>query len=360
MKICHKRFVASILLCLIGRSWCSRLGLANQRQLRVVGEPPAATCIRPPPLQPPILSDLSPKTLGRYDAVRKAIQHAWNGYVLAIHEEEQVRNQYHPPDDLNPLSHRGESWLYFAATLHDSIDTLYLAQLHSEYQQARGWILGMDLQTTSSNFIKPTKTFEYSLRVVGGMLGAYSVSGDTIFLHAAKRATDALLEGPFAASWTPLPRMYQVLAPPLHLGDVFHLSRIPSLLLGVLPRRIYAALYTWGRDMFTEEHIDNSLAGVGSFGLEFEFLSSMTNVKAYQQAHSDIFDVLEKAYQDYGGLPIIWNVKTGEPYGASRRHSTSNARNANQKRGFTVSNAIGSGADSFYGKHVRGYKYHAH
>ena len=305
-------------------------------------------CLRPSPIEPPDLSLLSKERTDRFQAIQRAIRHAWGGYVQAIQEEEHVRNQHHPPDDLNPISHRGENWLYYAATLHDSIDTLFLADLQREYQQAREWILRMDLQTTSSHFFKPTKTFEYSLRVLGGLLGAYSITGDLAFLHAAKRGADALLEGPFANSWTPLPRSYQVLAPPLQLGLGIHLSKLPSWLFGVLPRRIYAALYQFGRDSFTDEHKDNSLAGVGSFGLEFEFLSSMTKNDAYHQAQADIFHVLEKAYQDHGGFPILWNVQTGEPYGVGRRNHNRNNDNPNQKRGFTMSNAIGSGGDSFY------------
>lgn len=149
------------------------------------------------PLEPPDLSSLSEERREQYEAVREAIRHAWSGYAVAAQFSTII-----PGDDLQPLSNTTHSWLYYAATLHDSLDTLYLAHLSTEYRVAVEHVLRWDIQTTS---LKPTKTFEYSLRVCGGLLGAFAVSADTRLLSAARQAADALLNGPFSSSPTVLP-----------------------------------------------------------------------------------------------------------------------------------------------------------
>ena len=81
-----------------------------------------------------------------------------------------------PYDDLSLLTERGHDWLYHAATLHDSLDTLFLVfgPNSPEYSLAIDTILKQDLQALS---LRPTKTFEYSLRIVG-LLGDFPLTGD--------------------------------------------------------------------------------------------------------------------------------------------------------------------------------------
>jgi mannosyl-oligosaccharide alpha-1,2-mannosidase len=262
------------------------------------------------PLGPPNLSTLSSTRRERYQAVRDAIRHAWNGYANIVLPSS--------PDDLNPVTGQPvEDWLHHAATLHDALDTLYLANLTDEYRHAvslatatttttAGSSRDNNIQTTA--FLRPTKTFEYSLRIVGGLLGAYGVSGDQGLLRAAVRASDALLAGPFGWSPTALPRPFDLLAPQYSTtvfgGDgVFRVSMY----------RITSFFYRWGRDMFTSEHRFNSLAGVGSFALEFNFLSQVTGDFRYQSASNAIYQVLERHAQPDGMFPNRWNVMTGEP-----------------------------------------------
>lgn len=225
-----------------------------------------------------------------------------------------------PPDDTRPLSHSASSWLFYAATLHDALDTLYLANLTVEYDQAVSFLLKADLQTTSYH---PTKTFEYSLRILGGLLGAHSVSADPRLLQQAQRAALALLEGPFRSSPTPLPRMFDILAPPT--------SSFANTKLSVLLHQLYAKLYRWGRDAFTQEHHFQSLAGVGSF-IELPYLTALTGDERYRQAADAIFQHVRyytsSNYNNQVMIPTAWNVMTGAPVNRGGR--------------------LGSGADSFY------------
>lgn len=267
-----------------------------------------------PPLERPSIASLSKTRRERFEAVQGAIRHAWRGYAhTCLHSSgvSKYLGSHIPCDDLSPLAGAGHDWLFHSATLHDSLDTLAIAfgpDSH-EYTEALDVILGVDLQATA---LRPTKTFEYSLRIVGGLLGAFSISGDVRLLSRAKDAADALLQGPFASSPTVLPRMYDVLFPP----------RGGSFLY-----RIYSRLYEWGRDVFTTEHHFNSLAGLGSFALEFYFLSQMLGDSTYKQAADDIFLHVAKYQARDGTVPSSWNVMSGEP--------------------ITNSGGLGSGSDSF-------------
>lgn len=194
--------------------------------------------------------------------------------------------------------------------MHDSLDTLVIAGLHEEYQSALSLVLQQDLQATA---LQPTKIFEYHLRCIGGLLGAFSLTGDARLLFRAKDAADALLQSPFQSSPTVLPRMYDVLFPPRKGG---------------FPYKLYSRLYQWGRDAFTNEHHFNSLAGVGSFALEFHYLSQVLGQTVYREKANEIFEFVAKHQQHDGLVPGFWNVMTGTP--TSTRGS------------------LGSGSDSFY------------
>ena len=304
------------------------------------------TIVKIDPIPMPDLESLSPERKERFQAVQGAIRHAWKNYAernlgfynyptktkyvkdtpssfrttsKSISNEQKqnikpvVRNSFlarHiPADDWSPISQQGHDWLFYAASLHDALDTLYLAGLKEEFDFVVENCLSTDIQTTS---LRPTKTFEYSLRVVGGLLGAYSVSGDVRLLERAKAATDSLLSSPFRSSPTPLPRMYDVLFPQS----------------GFSLYQLYARIYQWGRDVFTNEHHYNSLAGIGSFALEFYFLSQTVNDDKYRQAADAIFEHILKHQQADGSIPTMWNVLTGKP---TSSHSS-----------------LGSGSDSFY------------
>lgn len=115
------------------------------------------------PIEQPDPSKLSPERRHRFLQVRNAIRHAWRGYanVVSLNSSSWWTTTTSggtiiPHDDLSPVSHTAFSWLNYGATLHDSIDTLYLANLMEEYDQAVQWLTSYDIQTTS---IQPTKTF---------------------------------------------------------------------------------------------------------------------------------------------------------------------------------------------------------
>lgn len=112
------------------------------------------------PIQQPDLSKLSSQRRERYVRVQDAIRHAWKGYAKTVVGLDSRPSGTIPHDDLSPVSGTAFSWLNYAATLYDSIDTLYLANLTEEYEQALHLATTYDIQTTS---IQATKTFGKSL-----------------------------------------------------------------------------------------------------------------------------------------------------------------------------------------------------
>jgi mannosyl-oligosaccharide alpha-1,2-mannosidase len=274
--------------------------------------------------------------LTRFLSVQSSIRHAWAGYKTTIldpyhHSLAHLLGTSLPADDLQPLTRTGKTWLHSAATLFDSLDTLYLAGMHDEFQEAVNLVLSLPLP------LYPTKTFEYSIRVLGGLLGAFSVSGDGRLLDYAEFVADALLDGAFRSSPTVLPRMFDVLAPPRKRGK----RKVRWIDWGgAWLHRMYAALYRYGRDCMGQHRV-NSLAGVGSFALEFSYLSYWTGDARYKKASDDIFEWMQhkiqiKEGQGDGGRMTIkgmiaqqWDVMTGDPF-----------------MGSLV--GLGSGSDSYY------------
>ena len=268
------------------------------------------------------LSSLSPERIERFKAVQRAVGHAWKGYrnATSLSSFWNRGGGFIPHDDLSPVSERGNSWLHYAATLHDSIDTLYLANMTEHYEEAVHLLTSYDIQTTS---IQATKTFEYSLRVLGGLLGAYSLSGDPRLFAAARNAADSILEGPFQASPSIIPRPFNVLAPSTSsFNDCGWLWDWKAAI-----QRLYRSIYSMARNTFTHEHQTNSLAGFGSFAIEFSFISTVSGDKKYRKIADKIFYHVQ-SYENNGIVPSSWNVLTGKPS--------------------THGGSLGSGSDSFY------------
>ncbi len=112
----------------------------------------------------------------RREAVRQAMIHAWDAY----------RRHAWGHDELRPLSQSfDDSMNGVGLTLIDSLDTLYLMGLLDEFREARDW-LASPQHHFSQPQAKAVSIFEMNIRLLGGLLSAYQLSGDTIFLHKAE------------------------------------------------------------------------------------------------------------------------------------------------------------------------------
>lgn len=116
----------------------------------------------------------------RQEAVRKAMLHAWNGY------EKYAWGK----DELKPVSKSHQNWLDIGLTIIDSLDTLWIMGLKDQFQKARDWVES----SLSFNKNRDVSTFETSIRVFGGLLSAYDLSKDKMFLDKAKDIGDRLMK----------------------------------------------------------------------------------------------------------------------------------------------------------------------
>ena len=103
--------------------------------------------------------------------VRDAMVHAYHGY-------EKYAWGF---DELAPVSKTGKNGFGgTGATIIDSLDTLWLMDLTEEFDRAREWV------EKNLTFTGQVSTFETTIRVLGGLLSAYDLSGDRMFLEKAR------------------------------------------------------------------------------------------------------------------------------------------------------------------------------
>ena len=217
----------------------------------------------------------------RAKAVRGALKDAFRAY-------EKDASGF---DDLAPVSRRGVNWLHSRATLVDALDSLYVVGLREDYKRAVTEVLRPRL-VGEPPFWQSVSVFEYHIRVVGGLLGAFEVSGDRRLLHAASHAADRVL--------SVLPRK---------LGDAYTRTRqrladpYGRPILWLVARIIDEVQARW-----PGQHKDcASLAGVGSFGLELRVLARETGDLTYKTAADNIFKELYAGWrEDGGGAATRW------------------------------------------------------
>jgi hypothetical protein len=163
--------------------------------------------------------------------VRAELQHAWAGYAKYAWGH----------DELKPLTHAAKDW--YAAPLLitpvDALDTLVMLGLTIEAEAARRLIddrLSFDQDVT-------VKNFEITIRVLGGLLSGYQLTGDRKLLWLADDLGARLL--PVFDSPTGMPYMYVNLKTGQVSGARSNPAEIGTLLLefGVLSKLTRKAVY---------------------------------------------------------------------------------------------------------------------
>lgn len=149
-----------------------------------------------------IVAESPVETLSEVDAkwrpvaqeVREAVQHAWTGY----------RKYAWGRDELQPLSRSGkDTFSGLGITVIDSLTTLWLMGLGSEFEEAAGFVeKALDFGKANSD----ASVFELVIRGVGGLLGAHALSGRQIFLERARELAERLLPAFNTTSGMPAPK----------------------------------------------------------------------------------------------------------------------------------------------------------
>jgi len=118
--------------------------------------------------------------LEKREAVKRAMQHAWRGY----------ERYAFGMDELQPKSHRGKNMFAgLGATIIDSLDTLWIMDMKDEFNRAQNWV------ATKLNFNVgfETSVFETVIRIVGGFMAAFDLSGERVFVDKCVELTERLI-----------------------------------------------------------------------------------------------------------------------------------------------------------------------
>jgi mannosyl-oligosaccharide alpha-1,2-mannosidase len=131
----------------------------------------------PPPrieVEPPRLneSDLSIQE-GRRNAIKRTFERAWTNYRMHAWKADELKPLTAKP--ANPFGGWG-------ATLIDSLDTLWIMGMHTEFQEAVEAVASISFapnptNSESSSASQPVNVFETIIRYIGGLLSAYEISG---------------------------------------------------------------------------------------------------------------------------------------------------------------------------------------
>jgi mannosidase alpha-like ER degradation enhancer 2 len=149
--------------------------------------------------------------------VRAELLHSWRGYERYAWGH----------DELQPVSKSGHDWYAepLLMTPVDALDTLQLVGLTAEAERAKRLILtrlSFDRNVT-------VKNFEVTIRLLGGLLSAYQLSGDAGLLRLAEDLGTRLL--PAFDSPTGMPYMYVNLKTGKASGARSNPAEIGTLLL---------------------------------------------------------------------------------------------------------------------------------
>ena len=212
----------------------------------------------------PTSTQINPSRLtDRQSSVVTAMKHAWNGYV----------EHSWGKDMLKPISRSHQEWFGLGLTLIDALDTLYIMNMTNEYKRARDWVQH-HLDLDRNVFVN---LFETTIRVLGGLLSSYYLSGDRMFLDKARILGDKLM--PAFNTPSGVPR-----------SDV-------NLYTGV------ASDPKWDRHSTVSE--------VTSIQLEFKYLSHLTGNKVYAEAVERVMTQIQSLPKTDFLVPQFISADTG-------------------------------------------------
>lgn len=148
-----------------------------------------ASPVAPAPVPDLVKTIMRPRVLQRTRAaaernqdqrdVIEAVRWAWDAY----------RSYAWGRDELKPVAKSWQKWTECGLTIVDSLDTLLLMGMQSEFEEAREWVASK----LSFDYNDNVNLFETTIRVLGGLLAAYDLSGDAVMLSKATELGDRLL-----------------------------------------------------------------------------------------------------------------------------------------------------------------------
>ena len=185
----------------------------------------------------------------RQSQVKEEFKRAWNGY----------KSQAWLHDELSPVSGKfRDPFCGWAATLVDALDTLWIMGLKDEFEEAAKAVDQIDFTTSPRDDIP---LFETTIRYLGGLVGAYDVSGQK-YKNLLTKAEE-----------------------------------LANVLMGAFdtPNRMPVLYYNWKPASASQPHRANprsNLAELGSLSVEFTRLAQLMKKHRYYDAVARITDAL--------------------------------------------------------------------
>lgn len=214
-----------------------------------------------------VVSESIPPAAEMQQAVQNAFVNSWNGYKKYAWGSDI----YHPVTRKgdNMVGKKPMGWM-----IVDALDTMMLMGLDDDVKMARDWIdanLDYDIDM-------PVSVFETTIRMLGGLLSAYYLSNDEMYLEKARGLADRILPAFDSPSGIPTEEV--------------------NLARGVAEQ---AYLYTI-----------SSTAEVATLQLEFKYLAHITGEEKYWRAVEKVIQVIEANNMPNALVPIFIAPRTGK------------------------------------------------
>lgn len=212
------------------------------------------------------LSDSNQNLETQRNKIKEMMLNAWTNYKLYAWGK----------NELSPLSKTSFDHGVFGAhstgaTIVDALDTLFLMNLTSEYEEGRNWIAN---EFTLDDVDRAISVFETNIRFVGGFLSLYALTGDTLYKNKAKYVADKLIPAFNTPTGVPYTRI--------------------NFKTGV------------------PEGGSSILSDFGTLSLEFNYLSVITGDSTYKNIIDRITNFLNDKDKPNGLYPSWLNPKTGK------------------------------------------------
>ncbi|KAK4100391.1 glycoside hydrolase family 47 protein [Parathielavia hyrcaniae] len=200
----------------------------------------------------------------RLAKIRDETRHAWSGY-----------KQYAwTHDELTPVTKKAKDpFCGWAATLVDALDTLWIMGLKGEFDEAVEAVKEIDFTTTP--YREDIPVFETIIRYLGGLVGAYDVTGND-------------------------PKYRSLLDKAVELAEI---------LMSVFdtPNRLPILYYNWKPPYNVnpkQASVNTGVAELGSMSMEFTRLAQLTGKQRYYDAIARITNAFEELQNRVNGTAI--------------------------------------------------------
>lgn len=203
-------------------------------------------------------------TNDRQESVVSAFKHAWKAY----------KKHAWGSDELKPISKQPQVWFNLGLTIVDSLDTIYVMNQQEIFNDATNWVKS----SLNLNVDRFNNLFEITIRILGGLISAYHLSAEKIFLDKAYDLGNRSLVA-FNTR-----------------------SHIPYSDINLQQRKGKSPFWT----------TDSSISEVTTLQLEFKELSYLTGDGRFRDAVSKVSEVVHNLNKPDGLVPIFISTTSGK------------------------------------------------